>query len=72
MQNSLRWVLPVTSTRMLRSVRSTIQGGMSSPWISRLRSISRSAISSSYSWSLRASSTRGAWLVGPMNMPENR
>ena len=22
--------------------------------------------------SLRASSTRGAWLVGPMNIPENR
>jgi hypothetical protein len=31
MQNSLRWVLPVTSTRMLRSVRSTSQGGMSCP-----------------------------------------
>nr|WP_325406883.1 Rid family hydrolase [Parvibaculum sp.] len=23
-------------------------------------------------WSLRASSMRGAWLVGPMNRPENR
>ena len=31
MQNSLRWVLPVTSTRMLRSVRSTSHGGMASP-----------------------------------------
>ncbi|MNF16161.1 hypothetical protein D3C80_2190660 [compost metagenome] len=31
MENSLRWVLPVTSTRMLRSVRSTTQGGMSCP-----------------------------------------
>ena len=29
-------------------------------------------MSSSYSWSSRASSTRGAWLVGPMNMPLNR
>ena len=40
MQNSLRCVLPVTSTRMLRSVRSTIHGGMASPCTSRLRSIS--------------------------------
>ena len=31
MLNSLRCVLPVTSTNMLRSVRSTSQGGMSWP-----------------------------------------
>ena len=30
------------------------------------------AISSSYVASRRPSSTRGAWLVGPMNMPENK
>ena len=30
------------------------------------------AISSSYRLSLRASSTRGAWLVGPMNMPREQ
>jgi hypothetical protein len=29
-------------------------------------------VSISYSESLRASSMRGAWLVGPMNRPENR
>ncbi|EWS60745.1 hypothetical protein Y695_04561 [Hydrogenophaga sp. T4] len=47
MQNSLRCVLPVTSIRMLRSVRSTSQGGMSWPWVWRFFSISCSAISSS-------------------------
>ena len=37
-----------------------------------LASICRNAISSSSMLSWRASSTRGAWLVGPTNMPENR
>ena len=36
------------------------------------RSSSANAISSSYRLSWRASSTRGAWLVGPMNRPEKR
>ena len=67
MQNSARWVLPVTSMSRLRSVRSTTHGGVSLPdWIWE------KAISSSGMLSLRASSTRGAWLVGPTNMPENR
>ena len=72
MQNSLRWVLPVTSTSTLRSVRSTTQGGIVAPYSSLALKISPSAISSSRSWSLRASSTRGAWLVGPMKRPLNR
>src|SRR5437667_9357195 len=36
------------------------------------RSNSLKAISSSYSESLRASSTRGCWLVGPINSPLNK
>ena len=47
MQNSLRWVFPVTSTKMLRSVRSTTQGAMSVPNFLRFLVISRRAISSS-------------------------
>src|SRR6266568_6296877 len=35
-------------------------------------SSSLNAISSSYNESLRASSTRGCWLVGPINSPLNR
>jgi hypothetical protein len=57
--------------QQVAQLRSTSQGGMFSP-TALLRSISPRAISSSRSWSLRASSTRGAWLVGPMNRPENR
>ena len=30
------------------------------------------AISNSYKLSCRASSIRGAWLVGPRNVPENK
>ena len=40
--------------------------------LSAAASIALKAISSSYSASLRASSMRGCWLVGPMNRPENR
>jgi hypothetical protein len=72
MQNSARCVSPVTSTSTWRSARSTSQGGAALPSSRLCRSSSASAISSSRTWSLRASSTRGAWLVGPMNRPENR
>ena len=49
---------------------SASQGGGSAP--SGAGSNARaSAISSSYSESWRASSTRGAWDVGPTNRPEN-
>ena len=68
MQNSARWVLPVRSTSRWRSARSTTHGGGDGP----ARSSCCSAISSSYRLSWRASSTRGAWLVGPMKAPENR
>ncbi len=68
MHSSERWVLPVTSTSRLRKTRSTIQGG-SGPV---LLSICLNAISSSSMLSWRASSMRGAWLVGPTNMPEKK
>ena len=68
MQNSARWVLPVTSISRLRIKRSTSQGGTYSPGFgNRLK-----AISNSYRASFLASSTRGACEVGPMNNPENR
>ena len=51
---------------------STSQGGIASPKRTSALKISPSAISSSRSWSLRASSTRGDWLVGPMNRPLNK
>ena len=70
MQNSARCVLPVTSISRLRSSRSTSHGGHAPSAI--FLSSSRNAISISYTESLRASSMRGAWLVGPMNSPENR
>ena len=69
MQNSARWVLPVRSTSRWRSSRSTIHGRQrrrpGAP-ARRRRSRVRRAVSA------RPSSTRGAWLVGPMNWPENR
>ena len=68
MQNSARWVLPVTSISRLRNSRSVSHGGTSLPGAGSCWN----AISSSYSESLRASSTRGACEVGPMNRPENR
>src|SRR6266850_1931037 len=68
MQNSARWVLPVTSINKLRSRRSTAQGGTLSPALGNRSN----ANSSSYNESLRASSTRGAWDVGPRNRPEKR
>ncbi len=68
MQNSVRCVLPVTSIRILRNSRSTSQGGTLAPGLGNWLK----AISSSYSESLRASSTRGACEVGPMNNPEKR
>ena len=66
MLNSVRWVLPVTSARMLRNSRSVSQGGVSVP-----ARIWPKAISSSVTLSMRASSMRGCWLVGPMNRPLN-
>ena len=68
MQNSARCVLPVTSVSRWRNTRSTSQGGGT---VERSGSC-ENAISSSYTLSCRASSTRGAWLVGPMNSPEKR
>jgi hypothetical protein len=67
MQISARWVLPVTSTRRLRNSRSTSHSGA---FAGRRHMGERDfqfieAV-------VRASSMRGAWLVGPMNMPENR
>ena len=66
MQNSARCVFPVRSVSMLRRMRSTNHGG------SPLSGSSLKAISSSNKRSSRPSSTRGAWLVGPRNSPENR
>ena len=68
MQNSARCVLPLESISRLRNNRSTSHGGTSLP----LGPSWRNASSSSYSESLRASSTRGACEVGPMNRPLNR
>jgi hypothetical protein len=67
MQNSARWVLPVTSISRLRSRRSMSHGGT----LAGLRELAE-GVSISYTESLRASSMRGAWLVGPMKRPENR
>src|SRR3979490_3299574 len=66
MQNSARCEFPVTSTRRLRNNPSTMNGGQSCEgnWLN--------ATSNSYKASMRASSTRGYWLVGPTYMPENR
>src|SRR5438552_1482201 len=95
MHHSTRCVLPVTSTRRLRKMRSTSQGEIDketrrqgdketgAPFSSPCLLVSLSpclapsgicwkASSSSYRLSLRASSTRGAWLVGPTNRPEKR
>ncbi len=69
MHSSERWVLPVTSTSRLRKMRSTIHGGTGP---AGLASICRNAISSSSTLSCRASSRRGAWLVGPTNIPEKK
>ena len=65
-QNSARCVLPVTSASKLRKSPSTMYGGQS------LDGRWRKATSSSYRASMRASSTRGYWLVGPTYIPENR
>ena len=67
MQNSVRWVLPVMSARMLRNSRSVTQGATGSRALIWAKAISRST---RLSW--RASSMRGCWLVGPMNWPLNR
>ncbi len=48
-------------------MRSTSQGG-AGPSVGTCENAS----SSSWMESLRASSMRGAWLVGPTNRPENR
>src|ERR1700686_1652063 len=66
MQNSARCAFPVTSTSRLRNNPSTMLGGQS------LAGKLAKATSSSYKASVRASSTRGDWLVGPTNMTENR
>ena len=66
MQNSARCEFPVTSTSKLRNNPSTVDGGQS--FAGRLLK----ATSSSYKASVRASSMRGDWLVGPTYMPENR
>ena len=58
---SLRWSMPVMSTSRLRNSLSTIHGAGASQ-----SGICWKAISSSYRLSSRASSTRGAWLVGPI------
>src|ERR1700710_981944 len=71
MHISVRWVFPVTSTSRLRNDRSTSHGRTSCPLAPTSCNL-RNAISNSYSESCRASSTRGDWLVGPMNKPENR
>ena len=70
MQNSERCVFPEESIRRFLRMRSTNQG-KAAPSPSR-RKISRNAISISYTESFLASSIRGAWLVGPTNIPENR
>ena len=69
MQISARCVLPVTSIRRLRKIRSTSQGGQSAP--------PGSGICSERDLQLvelvvAGLVERGAWLVGPMNRPENR
>ena len=51
---------------MLRNSRSVSQGG-----VSVLGEIREKAISNSVTLSIRASSMRGCWLVGPMNKPLN-
>src|SRR5450432_1606278 len=71
-ENSERCVLPVRSVNRWRSSRSVNQGSDSAWPLPCLRDNCWNAISSSYNLSSRASSTRGAWLVGPMNVPENR
>ena len=70
MQISDRWVFPVESVNMFRKSRSTSQGIGCTPCPGP--GICASAISISYKASCRASSILGAWLVGPMNSPENR
>ncbi len=75
MQNSARWVFPVTSTSRFRNILSTSQGGQAPgprPDFASWRSSSRKAISISYTLSFLASSIRGLWLVGPMNRPLKR
>ena len=65
MENSARCVLPVRSVSKCRSSRSTSHGcGVSLPAACFFPSCWK-AIANSYSRSSRASSTRGAWLVGP-------
>jgi hypothetical protein len=71
MQNSARCVLPVESISRLRSTRSMSHGATHSAAVAGCGNWLK-AISSSYTESLRASSTRGDWLVGPMNRPEKR
>src|ERR1700674_4583720 len=66
MQNSARCEFPVTATSRLRNNPSIMIGVQSSA--GKLVK----ATSSSYKASMRASSTRGDWLVGPTYMPENR
>ena len=63
MQISERCVLPVTSVSRLRNKRSTNHGNGGVPCPGG--GTCAMAISSSYRLSWRASSKRGAWLVGP-------
>src|SRR5580692_2175200 len=66
MQNSARCEFPVTSTNRLRNNPSIVVGRQS--FAGKLLK----ATSSSYKASLRASSIRGDWLVGPTYIPEKR
>src|ERR1700730_16310948 len=66
MQNSARCEFPVISTNRLRNNPSTMIGEQ--PLEGKLPK----ATSGSYTASMRASSTRGYWLVGPTYMPEKR